>query len=44
MDCKTKNDNIWPADSSDEVKDEKLNDVLLEVVDLPMMTPALLHD
>ena len=44
MDFATKVDNSWPTASVEGDKDEKLNDVLLEVVDAPMMTSALLYD
>ena len=44
MDFATKDDNIQPTASVEGDKDEKLNDVLLEVVDAPTMTSALLYD
>ena len=39
-----KDDKIQPTASNQGDKDEQLNVVLLEVVDLPTMTPILLHD
>ena len=44
MDLATKDSEIWPTASNEGDKDQKLNVVLLEVVDSPMMTPVLLHD
>ena len=44
MDFSTKDDKIRPTASGEGDKDESLNAVLLEVVDMPTMTPALLYD